>query len=227
MSKTNLNFNFLHHLKHWGLALEKINHEMPHKHDDFRQSLNPNSMDAAIWLVEELKKLLESKFPPEKEYNIVILNSWLGFPLVPLLCENLKINHMDLIDIDREALELSKVFNKYYTTEAYIDINHLQLDIPFAFHDINALNTDIVISTGCEQMYPLKDLTTGNKNAVFALQSSNIIEEMYGINCVDSIEAHLENTGITKPSYTGKIQQTYHSWEGKVFFDKYMAIGTK
>ena len=50
-----LNFNFLNSMKYWGLALEKVAHEMPHKHDDFRQSLNPNTMDASVWLVEELK----------------------------------------------------------------------------------------------------------------------------------------------------------------------------
>ena len=101
-------------MKYWGLALEKVAHEMPHKHDDFRQSLNPNTMDASVWLVEELKTVLDSKFAPDKQYNIIILNSWLGFPLVPLLCENLNVKHMDLIDIDKEALELSKIFNKHY-----------------------------------------------------------------------------------------------------------------
>jgi hypothetical protein len=204
------------------MALDKIEHEMPHKHEDFRKSMNPNTMDASVWMMEELVKQLD----PDKEYNIIVLNSWLGFPLVPLICENIKIKHMDLIDIDREALELSKVFNKYYTDNG-VDINHLQLDIPFAFHDINALHTDIVISLGCEQMYPLRDLRTANPDCTFALQTSNVIQEMYGINCVDSIEGHLENTGITKPLYTGQIEQFYYNWEGKVFFDRFMAIGKK
>jgi len=217
-----LKLNFLTSFRYWGMALDKIEHEMPHKHDDFRKSMNPNTMDAAVWMLEELVKQLD----PDKEYNIIVLNSWLGFPLVPLICENIKIKHMDLIDIDNEALELSKVFNKYYT-DSGIDINHLQLDIPFAFHDINALDTDIVISLGCEQMYPLRDLRTANPDCLFALQTSNVIQEMYGINCVDSIEGHLENTGITKPLYTGKIEQFYYNWEGKVFFDRFMTIGTK
>lgn len=217
-----LNYNYLTSFRYWGLALDKIEHEMPHKHNDFRKSMNPNSMDAAIWLVEELVKSLVK----EKEYRIIVLNSWLGFPLVPLLCENIKIKHLDLIDIDNEALELSKVFNKHYT-DTGIDINHLCLDIPFAFHDINALDTDIVVSLGCEQMYPLKDLTTKNPDCIFALQNSNVIQEMYGINCVNTIEGHLENTGVTKPRYTGQIEQSYYNWEGKVFFDRFMTIGTK
>lgn len=195
---------------------------MPHKHDDFRKSMNPNTMDAAVWMMEELVKHLDEK----KEYNIIVLNSWLGFPLVPLICENVKVKHMDLIDIDDEALELSKVFNKYYVDQG-VDINHLCLDIPFAFHDINALDTDIVISLGCEQMYPLKELTTINPDCIFALQSSNVIQEMYGINCVDTIEGHLENTGINNVLYKGVAEQSYYNWEGKVYYDRFMAIGTK
>lgn len=217
-----LNYNFLTSFRYWGMALEKIQHEMPHKHEDFRKSMNPNTMDAAVWMMEELVKHLDDK----KEYNIIVLNSWLGFPLVPLICENVKVKHMDLIDIDDEALELSKVFNKYYVDQG-VDINHLCLDIPFAFHDINALDTDIVISLGCEQMYPLRDLRTANKDCLFALQSSNVIQEMYGINCVDSIEGHLENTGISNVLYKGVAEQSYYNWEGKVFFDRFMVIGTK
>ena len=222
-----LNFNFLKSIRNWGLMLDKIHHEMPHKHDDFRQSLNPNSMDAAIWLVEELKRVIEKKFDKEKKLKIIVLNSWLGFPLVPLLCENMNINNLVLIDIDNEALELSKVFNKYYIEEQHIEMNHLNWDIPFAFHDINSLDADIVISLGCEQMYPLRDLTTRNKDCIFACQSSNVIEEMYGINCVDSIEKHIENVGIKKLYYTGQIKQSYYSWNGKVYFDRFMVIGEK
>ena len=80
-----LKLNFLTSFRYWGMALDKIEHEMPHKHDDFRKSMNPNTMDAAVWLIEELVKQLD----PEKEYNIIVLNSWLGFPLVPLICENI------------------------------------------------------------------------------------------------------------------------------------------
>ena len=106
-------------------------------------------------------------------------------------------------------------------------MNHINWDIPFAFHDINALDTDVVISLVCETMYPLKTLTTANKNCIFACQSSNVFREMYGINCVPTIEDHVENVGITNVLYQGSIEQSYWSWEGKVNFDRFMVIGTK
>ena len=216
-----LNYNFLNNYKNWGLGLEKINHEMPWKHEDFRKSLNPNTMEAAIWLVEELQK----QSVPDNAH-VVILNSWLGFPLVPLVCENLSVKKLTLIDIDNDALELSKVFNSYYSEQG-IELNHLNWDVPFAYHDINALDADVVISIGCETMYPLKNMTTANPDCIFACQSSNVFREMYGINCVPTIEEHVENVGVTNVSYQGSIKQSYYSWDGKVDFDRFMVIGKK
>ena len=135
-----LSYNFLNNYKNWGDGLDKINHEMPWKNEDFRKSLNPNSMEAAIWLVEELLKHIDN----EKKLNITVLNSWLGFPLVPLLCENLNVEKINLIDVDNDALELSKVFNRHYREEG-VDLNHINWDVPFAFHDINAMESDVVI----------------------------------------------------------------------------------
>lgn len=218
-----LNYNFLNNYRNWGDALDKIGHEMPWKHEDFRKSLNPNTMDAGIWLVEELNKV----DLPKKNLDVTILNSWLGIPLVPLLCENMNIRKINLIDIDNDALELSKVFNRYYNNELGINLNHINWDVPFAYHDINALQTDLVISICCETMYPLKEMTTANKNCIFACQSSNVFKEMYGINCVPNIGEHINNVGITDVMYSGSIKQSYWSWDGKTEFDRFMVIGKK
>ena len=217
-----LSYNFLNNYKNWGDGLDKINHEMPWKNEDFRKSLNPNSMEAAIWLVEELSTHIDN----EKKLNITVLNSWLGFPLVPLLCENLNVEKINLIDVDNDALELSKVFNRHYREEG-VDLNHINWDVPFAFHDINAMESDVVISMCAETMYPLKELTTSNSDCIFAIQNSNVIKEMYGINCVNSAEEHLENTGIKEVLYEGNIKQKYWTFDGLNEFDRFMAIGKK
>jgi len=217
-----LSYNFLNNYKNWGDGLDKISHEMPYKQEDFRKSLNPNSMEAAIWLVEELLKNIDN----EKKLTITVLNSWLGFPLIPLLCENMNVEKINLIDVDNDALELSKVFNRYYREQG-IDLNHINWDVPFAFHDINAMESDVVISMCAETMYPLKELTTANSDCIFAIQNSNLIKEMYGINCVSSPSEHLENTGIKKVLYEGNIKQKYWTFDGLNEFARYMAIGKK
>lgn len=217
-----LNYNFLNNYRNWGNGLDKISHEMPWKHEDFRKSLNPNTMEAAIWMVEELKNHVDV----DKQLEIILLNSWLGFPLVPLLCENLNVKKINLIDIDNDALELSKVFNAYYSEQG-VELNHLNWDVPFAYHDINAIRADVVVSIACESMYPLKNLTTANQDAIFACQSSNIFREMYGINCVPTIEDHIDNVGVKNILYSGSITQSYWSWDGKIDFDRFMVIGRK
>ena len=50
---------------------------------------------------------------------------------------------------------------------------------------------------------------------------------MYGINCVDSEKALIENVGLKDTMYSGKTKQFYYDWNGKVYFDRFMAIGTK
>jgi hypothetical protein len=54
-----------------------------------------------------------------------------------------------------------------------------------------------------------------------------VVEEMYGINCVNSIDALKEQVGISECGYEGTKQQVYYSWEGKKDFDRYMIIGQR
>jgi hypothetical protein len=138
----------------------------------------------------------------------------------------LNVEKINLIDVDNDALELSKVFNRHYREEG-VDLNHINWDVPFAFHDINAMESDVVISMCAETMYPLKELTTANPDCIFAIQNSNLIKEMYGINCMNSIEEHIENTGIKNVQYQSSIKQKYWTFDGLNEFERFMAIGTK
>ena len=222
-----LNFNFLNNFKYWGEALHVIENKMPHKLVDFRQSLQENNMDASIWLVEELKEYLEEYYTKQGNLRILILNSWLGLPMVPLLCENLDVAQIHLVDMDEESINLSKSFHKYYAQEKFVNIRHWNLDIPFEFENLNKIDVDIVICIHTEQMYPLTELVGKNPNAVYAMQNSNVVEEMYGINCVNSIEALKEQIGLEECGYEGTKQQIYYSWDGKKEFDRFMVIGQR
>lgn len=221
-----LNYNFLNSMKHWSEGLALIDRKAKHKYDDFRQSLEPNNMDATIWLVTKILDNLEN-CAKQDNLRILVLNSWLGIPIVPLLCENLSVETLHLVDLDREALDISKIFHKHYTQEEFIKIHHHNLDIPFAFEQLNSLEVDIVISINTEQMYPLTELVTRNPFVMFACQNSNVIEEMYGINCVKSCEELAEQIGLDEIFYEGTKKQTYYSWDGRKEFDRYMVMGVK
>ena len=56
--KKMLNFNFLNNLQHWGNALAKVEHEMKHKHDDFRQAFKQMGRENQF-SYEGLKTLFE------------------------------------------------------------------------------------------------------------------------------------------------------------------------
>lgn len=227
MLNSNLNFNFLYNFKNWSEALHVIENRMPHKLNDFRQSLDENNMEASIWMVEELKKYMEEYYTKTGSMRVLILNSWLGIPLVPLLCENMDISQIHLVDLDEESIELSKIFHKHYAQEKFINIRHWNLDVPFEFENINKIEADIVICMQTEQMYPLRELNGKNAQAVYAVQNSNVIEEMYGINCVNSIEALKEQISIEDVGYEGVRKQTYYSWDGRKEYDRYMIIGQR
>ena len=222
-----LNFNFLNNFKHWGEALHIIENKMPNKLADFRQSLSENNMEASVWLVEELKKYLEEYYAKNGNLRVLILNSWLGIPMVPLLCENLDVSQIHLVDLDEESIELSKIFHKHYAQDNFFNIRHWNLDIPFEFENLNKIEADVVICIHTEQMYPLQELNGKNAQAVYAVQNSNVVEEMYGINCVGSVEELKEQIGIEDTGYEGTKTQTYFSWDGKKEYDRYMIIGQR
>ena len=200
---------------------------MPNKLADFRQSLSENNMEASVWLVEELKKYLEEYYAKNGNLRVLILNSWLGIPMVPLLCENLDVSQIHLVDLDEESIELSKIFHKHYAQDKFVNIRHWNLDIPFEFENLNKIEADVVICIHTEQMYPLQELNGKNAQAVYAVQNSNVVEEMYGINCVGSVEELKEQIGIEDTGYEGTKTQTYFSWDGKKEYDRYMIIGQR
>jgi hypothetical protein len=132
-----------------------------------------------------------------------------------------------MVDIDDESIELSKLFNKHYSQDKFVNIRHHNLDIPFEFENLNKIEVDLVICMNTEQLYPLQELMTKNSHAIFAVQNSNIIEEMYGINCVQSAEDLTEQVGIQDVGFSGRITQNYYSWDGKKEYDRFMVIGQK
>ena len=99
-SSKELNYNFLNNFKNWGEALSVIEKRMPHKLVDFRQSLEGNNMEASTWLIEEVKEYMEEYYTKTGSMRVLILNSWLGMPIVPLLCENIDVSQIHLVDID-------------------------------------------------------------------------------------------------------------------------------
>ena len=222
-----LNFNFLNNFRYWSEALSRIAATVPEKESHFRECINANNMQSAVWLVEDLLKVVKEEAIRQEGYHVMIINSWLGIPLVPLLCENLDIARIEMVEIDAEANDLSRIFNKHYIQDKHINIQYHTVDAPFAIHHLNTMEPDIVINMHCEQMYPLADLKVSNPYAIYAMQSSDVAEEMMGINVVKSTKELAKQLALTKVfSESQKLQETY-TWGGLKFFDRFQVIGSK
>jgi hypothetical protein len=79
----------------------------------------------------------------------------------------------------------------------------------------------------CEQMYPLAELHVSNPYALYCMQSSNINEEMLGINTVANAEALASQLELDTVLYKGTKNQTIYTWRGKEHFQRFQVIGTK
>ena len=143
---------------------------------------------AKSWLVEQLSM---SPAASIKNKKIVILGSWYGTVLVPLLKYYLTdISNIHLIDYDIEAMKIAKWMNNDITTEVK--------DISFDIRDVKA---DIIINTSCEHMWHMKDI---NFEGLCAFQSNDFTQEDAHVNCVHSLEEFKEQTAITDVYYQGE-----------------------
>ena len=169
-------------------AVLHVNHYYPHRIKDFAKSFSENQVMAKSWLVEQLSM---SPAASIKNKKIVILGSWYGTVLVPLLKYYLTdISNIHLIDYDIEAMKIAKWMHNDVTTEVK--------DISF---DIRDMKADIIINTSCEHMWHMKDI---NFEGLCAFQSNDFAQEDAHVNCVHSLEEFKEQTAITDVYYQGE-----------------------
>jgi len=189
----------------WSEWTLTVMEKYPHRTKDFVQSYSQNQLMAKSWLVEHLKMECISDLDKKEVW---ILGSWYGTVLVPLLRNVLKNPRIHLVDFDNESLIIAKMLHPYITTH--------NIDVTF---DLPEIETDIIINTSCEHMYPMKDIPM--KGLCF-YQSNNFRSDNAHINCVDSAEEFAAQSGIEKP----KLYTTdFHKFDDH--HKRYMVIGQR
>lgn len=189
----------------WSDWTMKIMSDYPHRGVDFIKSYSENQLSAKSWLVEHLK--LHTITNPDNR-EVWILGSWYGTVLVPLIRSVLNNTTLHLVDYDPETLAVARTIHPDIFTHA--------IDVTF---DLPHLDTDIIINTSCEHMYPMKDIPM--KGLCF-YQSNNFKEDIAHINCVDSVEEFAEQSGIKDPEmYT----MDFHRYDDH--HKRYMVIGQR
>lgn len=194
--------------------LERLASDEPHRVSDFAKSFSENQVYAKSWLIE---RLMMHPFVNKKEKDIWILGSWYGTILVPLLMSKFPdIFRIHLVDFDEETLNIAE--RLWYTKTPFGNLIQTHcMDINF---DFEQLEGDLIINTSCEHMLPMNEFDC---KGLCAFQSNNFREEIAHINCVDSLEEFIEQTGIEDVYYSGEIP--FHTYDDH--HKRYMVIGER
>lgn len=173
--------------------------EYPHRTKDFINSFLSNQINCKIWLIEELIKILERKQDHFTVKRVTVLGSWYGNIIVPLLIDNIPtLQEIDLIDMDEDALAISRKFLNHYNFK----INYMHKDINF--EEFENHYTNVVINTSCEHMVPMDSIIFKNDNdVIYALQSNNMYNIREHVNCVNSKEELTVQANINQIYYHG------------------------
>tara|TARA_B100000085_G_C18547597_1_gene514561 strand:- start:69 stop:734 length:666 start_codon:yes stop_codon:yes gene_type:complete len=174
--------------------------EYPHRTKDFINSFLSNQINCKIWLIEELTKILERKKDHFIVKRVTVLGSWYGNIIVPLLIDNIPtLQEIDLIDMDEDALAISRKFLSHYNFK----INYMHKDINF--EEFENHYTNVVINTSCEHMVPMDSIIFKNDgDVIYALQSNNMSDIREHVNCVNSEISLAIQANVNRAYYCGE-----------------------
>lgn len=181
-------------MEDWKNALNKASKE------DFifrrlLMSMNPSQLVSKRWLVDEIPENIKIK-------NVVILGGWFS-PFLPemLLKKFPNINVIENVDMDPECSNITYSLNKRHKNIYFYNVRDVVFDRCSKF-------SDLIINTSCEHMYPMKNFISDNweyvNNSLFVFQSNNERRHKEHINCVDSEEELIIQSGLTNIIYSGQ-----------------------
>lgn len=197
--------------------------DYPHRLKDFLESFSSNQFKCKIWLCEELRSILDRKKEHYTPKKVIILGSWYGNIIVPLLINNFpEIEEIQLVDMDDDALTISRKFLQHYRSEVKIGWTHDDVN----FMDFDDKYTNICINTSCEHMYPMSSIEFSNdKDVIYALQTNDMKLVREHVSCVESAEEFAVQAGIEKIYFKG--DKNLKMSAGKERFNRYMVIGKR
>ena len=194
-----------------------------HRLHDFCKSFSDNQHICKIWLCEELRKILDAKKDHYTAKKVMILGSWYGNIIVPLLINNFpEIEEINLVDMDEDALAISRKFMQHYRDQIKISWTHDDVN----FMRFDNLYTNICINTSCEHMYPMSSVHFENdEDVIYALQTNNMKDIREHVSCVESAKEFVKQAELKRTYFEGK-KQLYKAG-GKEKYERYLIIGKR
>ena len=119
---------------------------------------------------------------------------------MPLLIDNIPaLQEIDLIDMDEDALAISRKFLRHYNFK----INYMHKDINF--EEFEDHYTNVVINTSCEHMVPMSSIIFKNDDyVIYALQSNNMSNVREHVNCVNNKNELAVQANVNRIYYRGE-----------------------
>jgi len=196
---------------------------------NFYDSISPNQISSKIWMISELKEIIDSEAP----LNVEIVGGWFGWPLIGMLYETFNIKKIFMYDIDKNACRVAIQYREIYNknkNDVWI-LNEDYWDRSPKRHE-----PDLVINCSSEHMKETFCEMKGknvylnlfyNEDPVVVIQSNNMRHIPEHINCVDSIEHLINVHQINKVLYSG--ERDIVEWQDTTIkstnYKRFMVIG--
>jgi hypothetical protein len=185
-------------------ALYSTSVEDAPRYDEFRDMFSSGQIYSKEWLVKQLKKtyILDNN-------SCIIVGAWYGTLGFMIYDANIT-KKIKMLDIDPRCEKF---------------VNNIIYDIPSIEYVTGDMynytyTEDIIINTSCEHIPDIKQwLTVIPFTSMIVLQSNNYIAGNGHVNCVNSYEEFVKQTGLTRIIYAGKLETN--------IYDRYMVIGYK
>ena len=160
----------------------------------FLDSMSPNQVASKEWLTNEVIKI------GIKLKNFQLWGGWFAHPISSLLISSFPVERITNIDLDKNALSVCRKLNSRELVDTHCqDIREYHL---------SDIETDLVINTSSEHMPPLHTILAKKEykpKCLFAVQSNNMFHVPDHINCVNSEDELVENTGLKEILYKGSL----------------------
>ena len=184
--------------------------------ESFIQSYSPNQISSKLWLVDELKK-----HTPLGTYNVEVVGSWFGYPLVFFIREYMSeassfAQRIVLYDIDDKACEICDRYRTYFHDENIVIKN---MDYWKDFSERK--DVDVVINTSSEHMKGSHSMNfVLYDDPIHAIQSNNMDIDEH-INLCHSEDELAEKHDFEEILYKGTKRMN----NGSLDQYRYMVIG--
>lgn len=184
-------------------ALYSTTEDIAPRYDEFRDMFSSGQIYSKEWILRELLNL----DPIHQRKSFVIAGAWYG-TLGMMIKARFPSTKVTMMDLDPRCEQfIHKMIWQNSDMKAVTD------DM-YKYH----YKEDFIVNTSCEHIPDLREwLNIVPLGRTVVLQSNNYLQGNGHINCVDSEEAFVKQTGLTDILYTGSLKMPMYT--------RYMVIG--